>query len=94
MTLFDDIKRQDFNSVLDEPQRNVRNNDSSFNYLNCYDSPEIIRIRNLLESSFNRFPLEAQKKVRGDFRSNDNNNHDGAFLNYFYMHCLLAWDVR
>lgn len=89
MTLFEDIKRQDFNSVLVEPQRNVRNNDSSFNYLNCYDSPEIIRIRNLLESSFIRFPLEAQKRVRGDFRSSDNHQHDGAFFELF-LHALLT----
>ena len=89
MTLFDDIKRQDFNRVLDEPQRNVRYSESSFNYLNLYDSPDIIRIRNLLESSFNRFPLEAQNDLRKRLQSHDYEQHEGAFFELF-LHELLT----
>ena len=89
MTLFDDRKRVDFYSVLDKPQCNVRYNESSFNYLNLYDSPDIIRIRNLLESSFNKFPLEAQNDLRSRFQSNDNKQHEGAFFELF-LHELLS----
>ena len=79
--LFDDIERSELKS--DTPS------ESLFRVMNHYDWPGATRIRNRFESWFKKFPFAHQKDLRGRFRSDIDQNHEGAFFELF-LHELLT----
>lgn len=63
--------------------------ESSFQCLNQFDWPDGVRLRRNLETWFKRFPASEQKDLRGKFRSDSNQQHEGAFFELF-LHELIT----
>ena len=80
-SLCDDMKRTD----ASPRQRN----EPFFAYLNRSAHGEATEIRARLESWFERFPVEAHDDVRGRFRADDDQAHQGAVFELF-IHELLS----
>lgn len=80
-SLFDNIKRS--------PLCFENMPESSFQCLNQFDWPDGVRIRRSLETWFKRFPVSEQKDLRGKFRSDNNQHHEGAFFELF-LHELIT----
>ena len=85
-SLFDDIERTDA-SVM-------RHNESLFECLNRSSRREVIDICDRLESWFKRFPAESQDDVRGRFRSDDDNAHQGATFELLIHELLIRLGCR
>ena len=79
--LFDDIERNELD------YENLP--ESIFGYINHDDSRGATHMRNTLESWFKGFPLRHRKDLRERFRSDDDQNHEGAFFELF-LHELLT----
>ncbi|MCY3994376.1 MAG: hypothetical protein OXF50_24345 [Caldilineaceae bacterium] len=79
--LFDNIKRS--------PLCFENMPESSFQCLNQFDWPDGVRLRRNLETWFKRFPASEQKDLRGKFRSDSNQQHEGAFFELF-LHELIT----
>ena len=79
--LFDDIKRNELKS--DSPSESI------FRHINHYDWPGATYIRNTLESWFENYPLPHRRDLRERLRSDDDQNHEGAFFELF-LHELLT----
>ena len=80
-SLFDEMSRAD----ASPRQRN----ESFSEYLNRSANHEATEIRARLESWFERFSVEAHDDVRGRFRADDDQAHQGAVFELF-MHELLS----
>ncbi len=78
--LFDNIKRSELKS--DSPSESI------FRDINQYDWPGATHIRNTMESWFENYPLQHRTDLRERFRSDDDQNHEGAFFELF-LHELL-----
>ena len=78
--LFDNIKRSQLKS--DSPSESI------FRDINQYDWPGATHIRNTMESWFENYPLQHRTDLRERFRSDDDQNHEGAFFELF-LHELL-----
>ncbi len=63
--------------------------ESMFRDINHYDWPGATDIRNTLESWFANYPLQRRTDLRERFRSDDDQNHEGAFFELF-LHELLT----
>ena len=63
--------------------------ESRFQSLNRDDGADAIKIRDRLESWFHEYPSDHQLDLRNRFRSDDDNNHEGAFFELF-LHKLLT----
>ena len=81
MTLFDDIDREQY---IHTP-----NVDSGFVFLNRNGSPEAHRLRNRLESWFEKFPGSSKKDVRERFRSSHSGTHEGALFELFVHELMI-----
>lgn len=79
--LFDNIGRSELKS--DSPS------ESMFRDINHYDWPGATDIRNTLESWFENYPLQHRTDLRERFRSDDDQNREGAFFELF-LHELLT----
>ena len=78
--LFDNIGRSELKS--DSPS------ESMFRDINHYDWPGATDIRNTLESWFENYPLQHRTDLRERFRSDDDQNHEGAFFELFLYELL------
>lgn len=78
--LFDDIRRSELKS--DSPS------ESMFRDINQYDWPGATSIRNTLESWLENYPCRHRADLRERFRSNDDQNHEGAFFELFLYELL------
>ena len=81
MKLFDDINR--------EPATSMSNRYSAFVAVNQDGSLGEQDRRDRLEGWFQKFPGDSQKDLRGRFRSNRHDAHEGAFFELF-LHELLT----
>ena len=63
--------------------------ESRFQSLNRDGGPDAMKIRDRLESWFDEYPSDHQLDLRNRFRSDDDNNHEGAFFELF-LHELLT----
>lgn len=81
MNLFDDIER--------EPATSMSNRYSAFVAVNQDGSPGEQDRRDKLESWFRKFPSDWQSDLRGRFRSELHDAHEGAFFELF-LHELLT----
>ena len=81
MKLFDDIDR--------EPATSMSNRYSAFVAVNQDGSPGEQDRRDRLEGWFQKFPRASQNDLRGRFRSNRHDAHEGAFFELF-LHELLT----
>ena len=79
--LFDDIDRNELG--------NDTSSESLFRCLNHYDWPGATQSRNRFESWFRKFPLAHQRDLRERFRSDEDQNHEGAFFELF-LHEFLT----
>lgn len=59
-----------------------------FDYLNRSARPSVVRLRELLDGWFSKYPKESQAELRIRFRSSDDIHHRAAFFE-LYMHELL-----
>jgi hypothetical protein len=81
MRLFDDIAQKNF-----APKGYAQ---PEFDYHNTSGRAEYAHIRELLESWFSRYPVEAAKDLRSRFRSEVDNAHRGAFFELLTHELLL-----
>ena len=79
--LFDDIERYELRS--DTPFVSL------FRDINYYDWPGADKVRNKLESWFEKYPDAHKKDLRERFCSDEDYNHEGAFFELF-MYELLS----
>ena len=79
MKLFDDLEQDD--------QGSNKNQESPFDFLNKSGPHNFIR--SILESWFKGFPTRGQADLRARFRSNDQQNHEGAIFELF-LHALFV----
>jgi len=86
MRLFDQIARDDFTSAeYAEP---------IFSYLNRTARLEFDKIRNELEDWFSRYPDSEKLELRGQFRSDINSQHQGAFFELLLHEMLLKMGCK
>ena len=69
--LFDDIERTSMEYIFP--------GESQFRFLNRSAQTDKDKVRKLLESWFQRYPLEAQNSLRGRFRADDGQHHGAVF---------------
>ena len=79
--LFDSIERNELKS--DTPSGSI------FRDINHYDWPGATFIRNTLESWFEKYPTRHRTDLRERFRSDRDQNHEGAFFELF-LHEVLT----
>ncbi|MDZ5448634.1 hypothetical protein [Labrys sp. ZIDIC5] len=86
MSIFDDIARHDLAPPLA--------NDTDFSYLNRSNRVEATRVRVLVDSWFERYPLEDRGGLAERFRSSINHQHKSAFFELFLHEFVLATGHR
>lgn len=62
---------------------------SQFDYLNRSDRDEAVRVRDVIEDMFSRYPADAQEALRGRLRSADDTAHTSAAFE-LVLHELLV----
>lgn len=86
MKIFDDILRTDKSPAL--------NAEPEFNFLNRSARSEILRIGQLLEEWFGRYPTEHKWELRQRLRSEDDIMHRSAFFELLLHELLIRLDCE